>query len=538
MRGRGARGENSHAPQIGERGIDGPRNEARGAGGENTHAPPRDERGRDPRRNQRSGEHEDGNPLDDDDDAPPDRTDPNETWPPHAMTWFREVKDSISKAVKRRRVKEGTQFKSIFQGQFPLKYCGIIAPSEDPVSWFGTKKAVPVERFCLPNTFVWFPEAQWPDLQPGAKLPCKWHGTTDCVENQGWVRRPRHGYSSHRTIAIIGRCYKCNIKEKENADTSRFQSTDKEVICQLNDYVRTMWRRHGFDISHRAAIKIEMLDNLRSNLSQGLGVNPFRRSLLESHQRYYFDQSVLWRSYVDSLEMVLRAGSSVFINPTVVRQSRVDFPYFDSEMYHDSLPTNAYMIERVIKVIEEDADYSRRRMQMLDGEHLSGDHSFKIAKCILAGKSKTFTAMYSIMNEFGQIVAWWLTTGTGMEELRGSVEKLRQRYAIHGFSGVKSFTTDRCCQERAYWNSIFSFLDGFLEDGTIPEADLRTVNVVDMPYEKRHPAYTTQIALMYIGEIWDHLGSQPAEKKVIIFDAEWRLGHKRADVAIIKRLCS
>ena len=140
------------------------------------------------------------------------------------------------------------------------------------------------------------------------------------------------------------------------------------------------------------------------------------------------------------------------------------------------------------------------------------------------------------MNEFGQVVAWWLTTGTGMEELRGPIEKLKRRYAIHGFEGVKSFTTDRCCQERPYWNSIFSFLDGFLDDGTIPETDLRTVNVVDMPYEKRQPAYTTQIALIYIGQIWDHLGSQAPENKVIIFDAEWWLGHKRAYVRIIKLL--
>ena len=106
---------------------------------------------------------------------------------------------------------------------------------------------------------------------------------------------------------------------------------------------------------------------------------------------------------------------------------RVDFVDFDSGMYHESLPSNAYMIERVLNLMEKDAGYNRKRMQMIDGEHLSGDHSFKIAKCILAGKLKAFTAMYCIMNEFGQVVAWWLTTGTGLEELRGCIGKLKER---------------------------------------------------------------------------------------------------------------
>ena len=68
-----------------------------------------------------------------------------------------------------------------------------------------------------------------------------------------------------------------------------------------------------------------------------------------------------------------------------------------------------------------------------------------------------------------------------MEELRGEVKKLKKRYETHGFDGVKLFTTNRCCQERAYWNSIFSFLDGFLEDGAVPEADMRMINLIDMP---------------------------------------------------------
>jgi hypothetical protein len=176
----------------------------------------------------------------------------------------------------------------------------------------------------------------------------------------------------------------------------------------------------------------------------------------------------------------------------------VDFPTYNSEAYHQSIPSNAYLIERVIHLMETDADYMRRRMQMVDGEHLSGDHSFKLAKTIYSDGGKPFAAMYSIMNEFGQVVAWWLTDGTQMGELKASIQMLKQRYYSHGFEGVKSFTTDRCCDERGFWNRIFSFLDNYVSDANVPEEDLKSVEVVDMPYEPRTPAYSRDVSLQFI----------------------------------------
>ena len=62
--------------------------------------------------------------------------------------------------------------------------------------------------------------------------------------------------------------------------------------------------------------------------------------------------------------------------------------------------------------MEADEAYKEQRMQMIDGEHFSGDHSFKLTKSMLLNGSKIFTAMYTLMNEYGQVVAWWFTTGT------------------------------------------------------------------------------------------------------------------------------
>ena len=88
--------------------------------------------------------------------------------------------------------------------------------------------------------------------------------------------------------------------------------------------------------------------------------------------------------------------------------------------------------------------------------------------------------MYTIMNEFGQVVAWWFTTGTAMAELEESVTRLKQRYQLLGYDNPESFTTDCCCQERNYWNRILSFLDQQVNTDHVHEEDIETVDVAGM----------------------------------------------------------
>jgi len=45
-----------------------------------------------------------------------------------------------------------------------------------------------------------------------------------------------------------------------------------------------------------------------------------------------------------------------------------------------------------------------RKIQMIDGLHLKCDHSFKVTKCIRMDGDLVFDGMFTIMNEYGQIV--------------------------------------------------------------------------------------------------------------------------------------
>jgi hypothetical protein len=133
--------------------------------------------------------------------------------------------------------------------------------------------------------------------------------------------------------------------------------------------------------------------------------------------------SIQYRAYVDQL-----CKSRSLSGPSIAKLNEMqkkDFVDVDSEEYDENDPSVAWLVNRAMKYMESDAKQKQRRMQLVDGEHLSGDHSFKLTKCVTSGGSKPFTATYCLMNEYNQVVAFWFTTGTSMAELESSVAKIK-----------------------------------------------------------------------------------------------------------------
>ena len=82
---------------------------------------------------------------------------------------------------------------------------------------------------------------------------------------------------------------------------------------------------------------------------------------------------------------------------------------------------------------------------------LQGDHSHKIAKLVHSGGTRAFEGLYTLMNGYGQVVGFWFTHGTTLEELEPMLRGVARRYKDYGFNGPLLFTTDRCCDERKFW---------------------------------------------------------------------------------------
>jgi len=171
-------------------------------------------------------------------------------------------------------------------------------------------------------------------------------------------------------------------------------------------------------------------------------------------------------------------------------------------------------------------------MQMVDGRHLSGDRSFKLTKCVMSGGSKAFCAIYCVLNEYSQVVAWWFTNGTSMAELETAMVKISKRYKLYGYDGPHSATTDRCCQERTFWTRVFGLNDNPIETEFLEEEDVSEIEVVKAPFDGQ-VASTIGICGIFVGSISEELKKLPIEQQVIAVDGEWKLGHSKMDVLII-----
>jgi hypothetical protein len=445
-------------------------------------------------------------------------------WPEHVCEFFSQVKSEIDQSAKF----NGRARSARFEGTMPEKYRGHFSPSTDPKSFF-PNQLLTLEHFCLPGGVVWLPELLHKDWYPGARPKCKFHNVTTCVTIEGWVKSPRHCYCSNRWIALLGKVYKCSSRKE------KFRGYDKAVLENSNDYIKMLWRKIGFNLSHRGGMSIPFLQKSRSLINHGMSVSGLQRSTMESMKQEWLQSSIMWRALCDLMVTSPTARYSL-ANSTAKEAFLCDFPDFHSELYHQKVPTISYLIRRLIIIMEDSSLYKTKRMQMIDGRHFSGDHSFKLSKMIYTKNSKPFAAVYCVLNEIGQVVAWWLTTGTGMSELENSIGKIKTRNELHGFDGPDIVSTDRCCQERHFWNKLFKLDSAAAAMSELKESDLRTIRVIKLPTRAELVTTVEGTDLVIGNVISTYIMSQPREQQVIFVDTEWKIGNAKADLLILALL--
>ena len=81
-----------------------------------------------------------------------------------------------------------------------------------------------------------------------------------------------------------------------------------------------------------------------------------------------------------------------------------------------------------IKDIEECVPYYKCKLEMVLGKALSADHSHKIANVILIEGKQGFQGLYTLMNEFGKILGFWLVNGTNLREVEEQLQGIEWCY--------------------------------------------------------------------------------------------------------------
>lgn len=334
------------------------------------------------------------------------------------------------------------------QGKWPrLAYSPVIEPSHDPQSWLNVfddrddRGIAELGRhdFAYPGVMMWAPELRWPHLYPDGRPMCCFHGKTECVSHIGWSHYPRRCYGTNGNVALIGRRYRCKEKEACRETPFTFFSYSTPVLATAPSYVQAHWRKHGFRITHQAAIAWEVVDRARSLLANGAGASGMRSSLIERYKQTHSCRRKMWRSHTNHVFEMNGAARTLFYD-------------FDDPRSELRTPSLGYLLRVTLEEIESKIPYYTRKMQMVFGRNLSADHSHKVAKVVLIQGERGFDGIYTIMNEVGKILAFFFVSGTTLAEVEESLRQINGRYTIHGQQqGPVFFTTDRCCDEREFF---------------------------------------------------------------------------------------
>lgn len=264
----------------------------------------------------------------------------------------------------------------------------------------------------------------------------------------------------------------------------------------------------------------KVIDDTIRSISFGSSLNAQRTQALERYKEQHKQQEQLWIAYVHDMSRQASAGGGVV---------KEQFFPFESEEYGGCCFGLAYLVKAFIETVESYLEYYNRKNQMIDGRHLKVDHSFKITKCIRMDGSIVFEGMFTIMNEYGQIVAYWFTHGSNLGQLRANILQLAQRYKMHGFPGPDTLTTDRCCQERTFWEG--SATDEPIFDTLKINEAVEAINVktIVLPASKIKFATNMTLARVLANEILASLAAE-GQQRTIFVDCKRALSHQRADV--------
>ena len=195
-------------------------------------------------------------------------------------------------------------------------------------------------------------------------------------------------------------------------------------------------------------------------------------------------------------------------------------------------------MEMAARELESRIPYYTRKMQMVGGRNLSADHSHKVAKVVLVQGQRAFDGLYTVMNEFGKILAFNFVNGTNLREVEDALRGLDCRYELHGMVGPIFFTTDRCCDEREFFagtrnaqeRPIFrSFGTTASDTGTVIDGNALGLTMennlypVDMLTLPKNPCAPASLSLANITA--GHIIQQCIQNQwqVIGYDSEWAI---------------
>ena len=201
-------------------------------------------------------------------------------------------------------------------------------------------------------------------------------------------------------------------------------------------------------------------------------------------------------------------------------------PYSDYTKSFAYVPSWKIIKDLACKYLMSLDRFETKVMQGIDGIMFKGDASHKVTKLVYVNvDEKVYHGLYTLMNEFGEVMGWWFIRTGKMEELENSIRMLRKRYEMNNFERPQIIYSDRPEMDRSLWEKIWPSIQPDC-NLTSPIPNSTDAIIFSFPTDIGNPMviYNSLECSSVINRIRENLESEEGDK-TLGFDMEWNRGN-------------
>jgi hypothetical protein len=192
------------------------------------------------------------------------------------------------------------------------------------------------------------------------------------VTRNGWSTQGRLVYGEHFNYHLTGFQYHCKACKAANRPYT-FLPWNPEVVAKLP---RELQESLPCVVFHRCALDIKLLRQIEKGLVRGIGFQALEENIVESHKDTYVDRLSSYLYGIDNRCKQLDAGKLLAFNHSLHRPLRFS-SFSDPDGYAGRCPSDTLLQEAWHRMFAQKEEYLHRRAQMVGGEVLCGDGSYK-----------------------------------------------------------------------------------------------------------------------------------------------------------------
>ncbi|GAQ84142.1 hypothetical protein KFL_001770280 [Klebsormidium nitens] len=308
---------------------------------------------------------------------------------------------------------------------------------------------------------------------------CPKCGKVDRVCHDGWsIDKIRRVCSANAPAFLFSKVFRCGKGKKvgegcpaNGGKAYQFRSHDEGVLDQIRQKQPAVLEQLAIVFTRGGAIERSLLDTMVRNVVSGASIADQQRMVREAHMRTFTQHKCTYIQYAAARARRRQEQGGSLLFPGAVQQTPpapADFgEYGDKDGYRGWIPSTSWIAGVILASLTSRLAFLERHLAAVDGMFWRGDHTFQAASRIRSADGrKDYAAIYSVMNEWSQIVGQWAVGDTSFDEYAPGIQDVLKRYDELGYQLPKFMWVDNSRTVAAQLYGAIPSLSRVLEDAT------------------------------------------------------------------------